>query len=177
MKIEIVVSTTNQGAIGVGSELLYESPLDLKMFRDLTINKPCLMGSTTYRQIFKKLGHPLTNRHSIVLSKVRPSLYVKTFDTETWVPSLEDAFAVYRKLGLKDKSGQPYPLMVIGGESVYNQLLPLAHRVHLTRFHIDLDGDYHFPPLDETWDHHYQKPLMEDNTLITFNRYTKIKPD
>lgn len=174
MKIEIVVSTTNQGAIGLGADLLHESKIDLKMFRDLTINKPCLMGSTTYRQIIKKLGHPLTNRHSIVLSKVRPSIYAKTYENETWVHSLDDAFTEYHRLELKDKQGNLYPLMVIGGESVYNQLLPLATKIHLTKFHIDLDGDHHFPTIDETWDHHYQKPVMEDTTLITFNRYTKL---
>jgi len=39
--------------------------------------------------------------------------------------------------------------MVIGGENLYRQTLPLADRLYLTRVAVRVSGDAHFPPLDE----------------------------
>jgi dihydrofolate reductase len=40
-------------------------------------------------------------------------------------------------------------IMVIGGAGIYALFLPLATRVYLTRVHVVLAGDTHFPNLDE----------------------------
>lgn len=174
MKIELVASVTNNGFIGNEGDLLYESKADMKWFRDITINHPCLMGRKTYNQILLKRGQPLTNRHSIVLSNVRPNVYEKNFDNVTWVSSLEQAFSMYHDLNLTDKKGNPYPLMVIGGTSVYQQTISRASKLHVTKICLDIDGDKKFPEIDDSWYCHYQRPTVEpDAALIVFQRFSK----
>jgi dihydrofolate reductase len=41
--------------------------------------------------------------------------------------------------------------MVIGGASVYEQFLPMAHRVYTTYVHGDFDGDVRFPEIGRGW--------------------------
>ena len=40
--------------------------------------------------------------------------------------------------------------MVIGGGRIYQQLLPLADRIYLTRIHASPEGDAYFPELPTT---------------------------
>ncbi len=40
-------------------------------------------------------------------------------------------------------------IMVIGGGEIYGAALPLADRIYLTEVHNTIDGDTHFPNLEE----------------------------
>jgi dihydrofolate reductase len=43
-------------------------------------------------------------------------------------------------------------VMIIGGGRVYHDFLPLADRIYLTRVQAEVEGDTHFPEVDEaTW--------------------------
>ena len=42
--------------------------------------------------------------------------------------------------------------MIIGGGMVYHDFMPLADRIYLTRVQAEVEGDTHFPEVDEaTW--------------------------
>jgi dihydrofolate reductase len=93
-----------------------------------------LMGRKTYESI----GKPLPGRTSIVVSRNRnyrphPEIIV--------VPDLESGVDAAAERGETE-------LFVFGGESVYAEALPRADRLYLTRVHVELEGDAHFPPFE-----------------------------
>ena len=58
--------------------------------------------------------------------------------------------------------------MVIGGEDIYRQALPLADRIYLTRIAALPDGDVTFPALDgREWRLVGEKPI-EQGDAATF---------
>ena len=42
-------------------------------------------------------------------------------------------------------------IWICGGEQIYRETLPLADRLFLTKIHIDVEGDTHFPP----WENYF----------------------
>jgi dihydrofolate reductase len=130
MILSVVAAMAENGVIGRGNRLPWHLPLDLRRFKELTWGHPLIMGRLT----FESIGRPLPGRLSVVLSR-----------NPGWNPppgarrarSLEEALAL---------CGKAEEAFVVGGEAVYRLALPLAHRLHLTLIHADVDGDRHFPP-------------------------------
>lgn len=96
------------------------------------MGKPIVMGRATWESI----GRALPGRRNIVLTR-RPGFVAPGCDV---VASIDGA------LGLVPEAEE---VMVIGGGKVYQQCLPLAGRLYLTRVHATVDGDTFFPPLNE----------------------------
>jgi len=135
-----IVAMDENGVIGKNNQLPWHLPADLKHFKSLTSGHPILMGRKTYESI----GKPLPNRTNIILSR-NPNLtipgcrVVQTVEQALkWLedaPSLEKAF--------------PKKIFIIGGAEIYQQLMPLTKRLHLTVVHHTFSGDTFFPKLDE----------------------------
>lgn len=130
----IVVVDKNWG-IGKKNDLLFRLPADMKHFRETTEGKTVVMGSNTLLSF--PGGKPLKNRTNIVLwpgGEEREGCTV--------VHSLQELFAEIKK----------YPedeVFVIGGESVYNALLPYCSEVYVTKVAADGKADTFVPNLDE----------------------------
>ena len=62
----------------------------------------------------------------------------------TVVHSLKDAFRKAREVA----SSSMKEIAIIGGASVYEQALPYASHLHLTRVHATIDGDVRFPEVN-----------------------------
>ena len=116
------------GAIGVGNRLPWRLPADLKRFKALTMGKPILMGRRTHESI----GRPLPGRTNIVLTR----------DPDYTAPGCRVVHSLHQALEVV--GGAP-ELMVIGGARVYEQAMPLAERLYLTRVRAEVAGDTHFP--------------------------------
>ena len=56
---------------------------------------------------------------------------------------------------------------MIGGGSVYRQLLPLCDRAYVTKVHCTVDSDTYFPNLDEMEDWSLEQVLQsgEENSI------------
>lgn len=114
--------------IGVDNRLPWRLPEDLHRFRRLTLGKPIIMGRKTHESI----GRPLDGRTNIVISRGRNYRSEGCRVVDSLTAALEicpDADEV----------------MVIGGESIYVQALPLAKRLYLTLIDAAFDGDTYFP--------------------------------
>jgi dihydrofolate reductase len=118
--------------IGNKNTLPWHLPEDLKYFKSVTTGKPILMGKKT----FLSIGKPLPNRRNIVLTRDQ-SFRVDGVDT---VGSLAEALELSKL--------EP-ELMVIGGSSVYEQILPQVDRIYLTKIDGSFDGDTYFPSIPE----------------------------
>jgi dihydrofolate reductase len=137
--VSLVVAASANEVIGEGGALPWHLPGDLHRFRALTTGHVVVMGRLTYESILDRLGHPLTGRTSVVLSRTlgdpgHPGVLVAT--------SIPAALALAERLAAEAGDDE---FFVIGGESVYRETLPLAGRVYLTRVHGDVAGDRAMP--------------------------------
>lgn len=129
MRIALIAAMDRNRVIGRDNTLPWHLPADLAFFKRMTLGKPVLMGRRTHESI----GRPLPRRTNIVVSGQAhydaPGCIV--------VPDLET--------GLATAEGAD-ELMVIGGASLFEALLPRANRLYLTEVATDVvGGDTWFP--------------------------------
>ena len=139
MIVSLVLAASVNEVIGAGGELPWHLPGDLRRFRALTSGHVVVMGRLTYESILARLGHPLTGRISIVVSR---TLDDPGYSDVLVAPSIPEALALAAALAAGAGDGE---FFVIGGESVYRDVLPLADRVYLTRVHGEVAGDRAMP--------------------------------
>ena len=133
MIISLIVAMDRRGVIGAEGALPWRLSGDLRNFKSITMGKPLIMGRKTHESI----GRPLPGRQNIVLT--RQEGY--TAEGCTIVHDLEDALAACA--GFEE-------VMVMGGAALYEQFLPRAGRIYLTRVQAEVEGDTRFPPFDES---------------------------
>ena len=133
--MNIIAAVDSNWAIGRKGQLLVSIPNDLRHFREETMGKVVVYGRRTL-QTFPQ-GAPLMGRINIVLSRSR-DFQVKNAAV---VHSLEE-------LGEELKAYPSQDVYVIGGESVYRQLLPCCDTAHITKIDRCYEADAYFPDLD-----------------------------
>ncbi len=134
--MNLIVAVDNNWAIGYKNKLLVSIPDDMKFFRKTTTGKVVVMGRRTLESFPN--GLPLKNRINVVL----------TSDTSYHV---KDAVVVHDMEELRNEL-KKYPsgdIYVIGGESIYRQLLDECDVAHITKIDYRYDADAFFPNLDE----------------------------
>jgi len=131
MTISIIAAMGKNRVIGVDNKLPWKMKADMKRFVALTKSKPVIMG----RRTFESIGKPLENRKNIVLTRSNIQA-----DGCTIVSSVQQA--------MEEADGTD-EIMVIGGESVYREFLPLADKIYITLIGGNFDGDAFFPEYDE----------------------------
>ncbi len=164
MKITLIAALADNGVIGRGGALPWHLPDDLRRFKALTMGRPILMG----RRTFESIGRPLPGRRNLVLTRGRlaATAAVETVADMTAAIELFDAAA---------------ELCVIGGAAVYQQALPLATHLELTRVHATIDGDVYFPTFDaDQWRERSRIERPADDrhswpmTYLTLERITPV---
>ena len=134
--MNIIVAVDKNWAIGCNNKLLVSIPSDMKFFRETTTGNVVVMGRKTLESFPN--GMPLKNRTNIVLTGNR-DYQVKGAIV---VHSMEELLEELKKYN----SEQIY---VIGGDSVYRQMLPYCDVVHVTRIDQAYEADTYFPDLDQ----------------------------
>ena len=139
--MKAIVAVDKNWGIGKKNGLLFELPLDMKFFRETTLNKVVVMGSNTLKSFPN--GKPLKNRTNVVLTK-NPDYSVKD---AVIVHNEDELFEELKKYNTDD-------VYVIGGESVYRQPLPYCDTAHVTKIDRAYEADAWFPDLDadEAWE-------------------------
>lgn len=135
MQLSIIVAMADNRVIGCDNTMPWHLPADLKNFKRLTMGKPMLMG----RKTFESLGRVLPGREHVIVTR---NIQFKPEDCSVF-QTLEAALSYL----------EPHKeVMVIGGATVYEQVLPLADWLYLTRIDHNYPGDTFFPELDfEQW--------------------------
>jgi len=139
MIVSLVVAASANEVIGAGGGLPWHLPGDLRRFRELTNDHVVVMGRLTYESILDRLGHPLTGRISVVVSR---TLADPGYPEVLVAASVPEALALAERLAAEAGDTE---FFVIGGESVYRDALPRADRVYLTRVHDEVPGDVSMP--------------------------------
>lgn len=126
--ISIVVATGENNEIGKNNELLWHLPADLKHFKNTTTGGTVIMGRKTYESI----GKALPNRRNIVITS-QPDLEGESIET-----------ALNIQIAL-DKCKTEKEIFIIGGGSIYRQVLAQTDKIYLTIVHQKFDADVFFP--------------------------------
>lgn len=129
--ISLIVAMDRNRLIGAHNRLPWRLPADLKYFKSITMGKAILMGRKTYESI----GRPLPGRTNIVVTR-EPNYQAPGCIV---VHSIDEALA-------RPECGDE--VMVIGGASFYEQILPRADRIYLTLIDAECAGDTYFPSFD-----------------------------
>lgn len=139
--MNVIVAVDNNWAIGNKNQLLVRIPNDHKHFREETTGKVVVLGRKTL-ETFPQ-GQPLKMRTNIILSKDK-NYQVKDAIV---VHSIEELLQELKKYREED-------IYIIGGDSVYRQMLPYCNVAHVTKIDHEYEADAYFPNLDkdEAWE-------------------------
>jgi len=132
----LIVAVDNNWAIGNKGELLIRIPNDHKHFREETTGKVVVLGRKTL-ETFPQ-GLPLKNRTNIILSTDKKY----TVKDAIIVHSIEELLEELKKYNDED-------IYIIGGDSVYRQMLPYCNVAHVTKIDHEYEADAYFPNLDK----------------------------
>ncbi len=153
--------------IGRKNGLLFRLPLDMKFFKETTTGHTVCMGENTLLSF--PGSKPLKDRVNIVLSQDETHEYDGVINVHTF----EDFLSEIKKAEEKDD------VFVIGGASVYRQMLPYCHKVYLTKVNKDGDAEVFFPDLDSMENFSVeseQPPVMDGDIEIRFVTYKNSSP-
>ncbi len=158
MERVIVAAVSENGVIGKDGDIPWHFPEDLKHFRETTMGYPVVMGSSTYRSLPRDY-RPLPGRKNIVLTRSG----IEAPESVEVANSLDEAWSIAEETG-KGK------VFIIGGASIYEQVLPDADRMILTEIHQEYDGDTRFPDWDrESW----KEVERDDREELSFVEYVR----
>lgn len=152
-------------AIGYKNRLLYHIKEDMARFRELTTGHTIIMGRNTYESL---PNGALPHRRNIVISRTLSSLP----DCEVY-STLEEALAACTSSPAatsEEADPQEEEVFIIGGDSIYRQLLPLATRLYLTLVEASTpEADTFFPEIDmKDWKETEKEMRNENGIPFTF---------
>lgn len=156
-EITAIAAMAENGAIGRDGGLPWPEPVegDLRFFKEETTGHPVILGRVTHESIVDRIGEPLPDRTSIIVSQ---STHFKGPRVRT-VRSPGSAIGL--ALRLDDRA------YVAGGESIYRALLPQCTRMLITEVPGEHEGDAFFPEWDETeWDE-VSRTEISDGVFVT----------
>lgn len=135
--MNLIVAVDSNWAIGYQNKLLVSIPADMRFFRDVTTKKVVIMGRNTLKSF--PGGQPLKNRANIVITRDKE---YKQNDIEV-VHSIEEALELAKNYRSED-------VYVIGGASIYKQMLPYCDIAYITKIDYAYQADTYFPNLDKS---------------------------
>ncbi|UOQ47623.1 dihydrofolate reductase [Gracilibacillus caseinilyticus] len=140
--ISLLFAMGSNRVIGKDNDLPWHLPKDLKFFKDVTINQTIIMG----RKTFESMNGPLPKRENIIVT--RDKNYTAT--NSQVIHSIADIQQLNEEQPDKE-------WFVIGGEYIFEQVLPFADRIYMTYIDETFDGDTFFPEFDESDWHQTKK--------------------
>ena len=134
MTISLVAAVARNCVIGRDGGLPWRIPEDARRFREVTMGHPVVMGRKTWDSLPDRF-RPLPGRRNVVVTR-NPGWSAHGADR---------AGSLLEALQLVEDAPEVF---VIGGAEIYNEALPLAHRLLLTEVDEDVEGDARFPDWD-----------------------------
>ena len=161
--MNLIVAVDENWGIGHDNELLVHIPEDMKMFRKKTINNVVIMGRKTLESFPNK--KPLKDRLNIILTtdvsyKVEGAVVLH---------SIDDLLNEIKQYNQED-------IFVIGGASIYNQLLTYCNTAYITKIKNKYVADTYFPDLEKNndWEMVEESDVFEYNRILyTFTKWRK----
>jgi len=150
MNITLIAAVGKNRELGLNNDLIWKIPEDLKFFKINTIDKPIVMGMNTLNSLPKLLP----NRKHIVLTR-------KNVELDSSIMVFHNIEELLSYIELLDEE-----IMIIGGASIYSQMIKYANKMLLTEILDESEADVYFPEFSlKEW----------DKLLISSHQYNDIK--
>lgn len=155
--ITMIAAIGKNRELGKNNDLIWHFKEDMKFFRNETMGKPIVMGMRTLESLPKLLS----GRKHIVLTTKNPNLP-------------EEVSIVHSKEELLEMIEEYPEVMIIGGASVYNQMLEYSNKLVLTEIDAESDADVYFPEFNKSeWDSEVLAEHEENNIRYKHLIYTR----
>ena len=143
--ITMIAAVGKNLELGRNNDLIWRFKEDMKFFKEQTMGKPMVMGYNT----FKSLPKVLPGRKHIVLC--------------------------FEKIDLGDKIIEYPEVMIIGGASIYKQMIEYSDKLILTEVDAEAkDADVYFPTFNkEEWNNKLLSECEENNIKFKHLVYTR----
>lgn len=173
MKISLIYAQNQQGVIGYRGThpLPWHYPEDLTRFKELTLNKPIIMGMDT----FNSLSQPLPKRFNYVVTSKRGLVSLGRLDNVQFVLSTQLAIKMAESHGEEE-------VFIIGGAGLINGAIDssMADTIYRTVVKSEeLVGDLArvLKPedLDPVWDNYQLTDETKVSDDLLFQTYEKRK--
>lgn len=129
--IALVAAMGARNEIGMDGTMPWHLPADLRHFKDTTMGHTLLMG----RRTFESIGRALPGRDSFIVTR----------NTQFVAPGCRVFSSITAAVAAAPAERT---LMVTGGATIYEALLPHAQWIYLTRIDATFAADTWFPELD-----------------------------
>ncbi|MBC8744851.1 dihydrofolate reductase [Lactobacillus sp. Marseille-P7033] len=150
-ELNLIWAEDLNGWIGKNNTIPWHVSADMKHFRKQTMGHPIIMGRKTFASLENK---PLPKRKNIVITSQKIN-----------VPDV----VVIHSLDELKKYLIEYPAeyFVIGGATIYQQLLPFATKLTRTVINADIAGDTKMPTIDyDRWHLVNENEYVEEGQVI-----------
>lgn len=163
-RVVLLAAVAKNGVIGLRNELPWHLPEDLKRFKAITTGHTVVMGRKTFDSIFARLGKPLPNRTSVVITR----------DLNWRAPAgASHVRALHSVDGMKALADTV--VYVIGGAEIYQAAMPMADELDITEVDLACEGDAFFPAIDPSRWRPQTGPWLRSEASglgYRFSRYT-----
>lgn len=126
----MIVAMAKNRAIGKENQLIWHNSNDLKHFKQVTMGHTVIMGYNTWLSLPGQ--RPLPHRRNIIIST----------RLDQSPEGFELAHSIPEALQMVESEEEVF---VMGGGIIYEQFLPKADRLYLTRLDKDFEADTYFP--------------------------------
>ena len=149
--MELIVAVYDDWGIGCCGTQPIALSADRKFFREMTKGAMVIAGRKTIADFPGQ--KPLPGRVNVALTRTQKEIPGFTVCT-----SPEEAMELAKTV---DRA------MVIGGGSIYQQMLPYCDTAYITKVHVTPESDTYFPNLDEMDDWYLAETLLsgEENGI------------
>lgn len=140
--IAIIAAHDRNNAIGKADRIPWRLAHDRVWLKELTLGNVVILGRKSYDSMvwyYDRSGRPMPGKTYIVVT--RNPHYTAPRDNYRVAGSPEDALKQAKTLGQN--------VYVIGGEHIFNALLPMADRLYITEVDAEIEADSYFPDLNK----------------------------
>lgn len=148
MKLALIAAIGKNRELGFQGDMPWKNSLkkDLAFFKQQTSGHAMVMG----RKTFESLPGMLPGRKHIIISAQAARKNPSNDSPDEQYAERNGNLVIYPDLNtfLDAGKGHEETVFVIGGGSIYTQLLPLADELYLTEIDADFKADTWFPQFD-----------------------------
>jgi dihydrofolate reductase len=123
--LEAILAIAQNNSIGLDGKLPWHLPIELKLFKEVTMHHPLIMGRKTY----ESLPGILPNREHIIISQSLNSIH-----------GVHIASSVNHALSIAE-SLSSQKVFVIGGKRIFDELIPQCNTIHVSRIMREFKAD------------------------------------
>ena len=157
--LSLIAAVGINGELGIDNHLIWKIYEDLTFYRNMTMGKHIIMGRKTLESMPLKA---FEGRYPVVLTRQNLETHIST-----------EIYHDVNKL-INDISETQKSYMVVGGASIYEELLPYVDTMYITEIQKKAKADTYFPYFDiDDWHVEEIANFLDNDIPYIRNVYTR----